>query len=109
MKVAAARAIAALAHKPVPDDVKKAYHEPHLEFGRSYILPKPYDRRLLTSVAPAIIKAAVNSGVARRSPDDYEEYTRSLEQIIVNNDAMIRYLIEAQASADQHAQPLAKF
>ena len=97
MKKAAAIAIAALAHEPVPDDLAAAYGEPDLRFGRHYILPKPFDRRLLTTVAPAIIAAAEASGVARRHIDDYEAYARSLEYIKCTDDALIRYLIKAQS------------
>lgn len=97
MKKAAAIAIAALAHEPVPDDLAAAYGEPDLRFGRHYILPKPFDRRLLTTVAPAIIAAAETSGVARRHIDDYEAYARSLEYIKCTDDALIRYLIKAQS------------
>lgn len=102
MKVAAATAIAALAHEPVPDDIARAYGEHDLKFGRDYILPKPFDKRLLTTVAPAIIAAAEESGVARRKIEDYTAYARSLESILCTNDALIKYLIETQTSCDPH-------
>ncbi|MGM9873292.1 MAG: malic enzyme-like NAD(P)-binding protein [Muribaculaceae bacterium] len=98
MKKAAAIAIAALAHEPVPSDIASAYGEPDLHFGSRYILPKPFDRRLLTKVAPAIIRAAEQSGVARRHIVDFNAYTRSLESIIHTNDALIQYLIKQQTS-----------
>ena len=98
MKKAAAIAIAALAHAPVPEDICKAYGEPELTFGRSYILPKPFDRRLLTTVAPAIIRAAEESGVAQRHIEDFDAYGQKLENIMCTNDALIQYLIQAQSA-----------
>jgi len=94
MKKAAAVAIAALAHTPVPDDVAKAYGITGLSFGRDYILPKPFDKRLLTAVTPAIIRAAQDSGVARRHIPDFREYVKKLENIMCANDALIAYLIK---------------
>lgn len=96
MKKAAAKAIAELAHQPVPADVAAAYGQPDLAFGRDYILPKPFDRRLLSCVAPAVIKAAEQSGVASRKIDDFEQYKLKLEEIMCANDALIQYLIKAQ-------------
>ena len=96
MKKAAAIAIAALAHCPVPEDLAEAYGVPDLRFGRDYILPKPFDRRLLTTVAPAIIRAAEESGVARHKIEDFEAYGRKLESIICSNDALIKYMIQTQ-------------
>lgn len=80
MKVAAAKAIAALAQEPVPDTIVKAYGDKPLEFGPDYILPKPFDRRLLTVVAPAVIQAAMDSGVARKEIKDFEAYKEGLER-----------------------------
>ena len=98
MKKAAAIAIAALAHEPVPEDLAKAYGDSELTFGRHYILPKPFDKRLLTTVAPAIIRAAENSGVARYHIDDFTAYGEHLESIMCANDALIQYLIRTQTS-----------
>lgn len=98
MKKAAAIAIAALAHAPVPEDVADAYGVHDLTFGREYILPKPFDKRLLTSVAPAIIRAAEESGVARYHIKDFEAYGQHLESIMCDNDALIHYLIQTQSS-----------
>lgn len=98
MKKAAAIAIAALAHEPVPEDIKKAYGDDNLAFGRDYILPKPFDHRLLTTVAPAIIKAAEESGVATRSIDDFKAYREGLDEIICTNEALIKYLIKCQTA-----------
>lgn len=74
MKVAAVRALALLAKEPVPEFVNMAYGEKNLMFGRGYIIPKPVDPRLITRVAPAVAKAAITSGVARRTITDWEEY-----------------------------------
>ena len=96
MKKAAAVAIAALAHDPVPEDLAEAYGVHGLTFGREYILPKPFDRRLLTKVAPAIAYAAALSGVARKPIEDYDVYGAKLLDIACANDALIHYLIQAR-------------
>ena len=98
MKKAAAISIAALAHEPVPEDLAQAYGDSELTFGRHYILPKPFDKRLLTTVAPAIIRAAEESGVARRHIGDFAAYGEHLESIMCANDALIQYLIRTQTS-----------
>ncbi|NOY07031.1 MAG: NADP-dependent malic enzyme [Chlorobi bacterium] len=79
MKVAASRALAALAKEEVPDSVKRAYGAKDMKFGREYIIPKPLDPRVLTWVAPAVAKAAIDTGVARKAIDDWEEYRRQLD------------------------------
>ena len=66
MKLAAARALAELARRPVPRSVLEIYGLDRLEFGPEYLIPKPFDPRLLTTVAPAVARAAVESGIARR-------------------------------------------
>jgi len=81
MKLAAARAIAALAHEPVPEKVKEAYNLPDMAFGRDYILPKPMDPRLLETVAPTVADAAQESGVARRAITDRTAYRKRLAEI----------------------------
>lgn len=78
MKIAAARALAALAREPVPYSVIKAYRLEHLEFGREYLIPKPFDPRVLTWVAPAVAQAAIESGVARLHID-IDAYREALE------------------------------
>ncbi len=100
MKKAAATAIAALAHDPVPTDVAEAYGLHNMSFGRDYILPKPFDKRLLSSVAPAVIRAAEESGVARVHIDDMDAYAQRLDAIMCANDALIQYLIRTQNSCD---------
>lgn len=96
MKLSAAKAIARLAQKPVPESIVNAYGVKELSFGPDYILPKPFDRRLLTEVAPAVIIAAEESGVARKKIDNMESYINNLEEIICTNDALIDFLIKAQ-------------
>ena len=78
MKVAAAHALAQLAQKPVPEEVKALYPGENLEFGKDYIIPKPFDRRLFVAVSYAVAEAAVKSGVARKKVD-LAEYKAELE------------------------------
>ncbi|MDE5940530.1 MAG: hypothetical protein K2H14_00295 [Muribaculaceae bacterium] len=81
MKLAATHAIARLTRQPVPEVVKQAYGDPDLAFGPSYILPKPMDPRLLEEVAPAVARAAIESGVSRRPITDWEAYNRHLRSL----------------------------
>ncbi len=78
MKLAAAHAIARLAGEPVPASVEKAYGVHGLKFGREYIIPKPLDPRLSAAVAPAVARAAMESGVARVAIDDWDAYAAKL-------------------------------
>lgn len=78
MKMAAARALAQLAKEPVPAEVLKASGVSELKFGKGYIIPKPFDKRVLTAVAPAVAKAAVEDGVARVKDFDVEAYRAKL-------------------------------
>jgi len=80
MKLAAVKALAALTHEPVPDIVNLAYNEKTISFGPSYIIPKPVDPRLLSTVAPAVAKAAMESGVAKYPIQDWEAYELSLNK-----------------------------
>jgi malate dehydrogenase (oxaloacetate-decarboxylating)(NADP+) len=82
MKLAAAKALAALAKEPVPEAVLKAYNLDKLSFGRDYIIPKPVDPRLISRVAPAVAKAAMESGVAKYPITDWEVYKTSLDKRI---------------------------
>ncbi len=79
MKQAAAYALAKLAKEDVLDQVKRAYGVTEMSFGREYIIPKPFDPRVLTWVAPAVAKAAMETGVARKPIADWDAYRRSLE------------------------------
>jgi malate dehydrogenase (oxaloacetate-decarboxylating)(NADP+) len=82
MKLAAAKSLAALAREDVPDSVLKAYGLDSLKFGRQYLIPKPFDYRVLLHVAPAVAQAAVDSGVARLPMADRDAYVRRLEHLI---------------------------
>ena len=82
MKLAAADAIAALARAEPSDVVARAYRGEDLRFGKTYILPKPFDPRLIGVVAPAVAKAAMDSGVATRPIEDLEAYATRLQQFV---------------------------
>lgn len=79
MKIAAVKALAGLAKQEVPDSVCKAYGVKKIEFGKDYIIPKPFDPRALTTVAPAVAKAAIDTGVARVNITDWDAYRDYLE------------------------------
>ena len=81
MKKAAVLALAELAREDCPDSVCRAYGNQKFSFGRNYIIPKPFDPRALLRVAPAVAKAAMDSGVARMPLDDLDKYTESLEAL----------------------------
>jgi malate dehydrogenase (oxaloacetate-decarboxylating)(NADP+) len=80
MKLAAVKALANLAKTPVPDIVNMAYNQPNMTFGPEYIIPKPLDPRLLLAVAPAVAKAAVESGVAQKIIKNWDAYTHELNK-----------------------------
>lgn len=92
MKVAAARALAALAHEDVPDSVLAAYGKTSITFGQEYVIPKPLDPRVLLWVSPAVAQAAMDSGVARRNID-IEEYRDQLARRQGGGRRMRRYFI----------------
>jgi malate dehydrogenase (oxaloacetate-decarboxylating)(NADP+) len=94
MKIAAVRAIAELTKKPVPDVVNAAYNLKRLSFGADYIIPKPLDPRLLTIVAPAVAKAAIASGVARKPITNWEEYNVKLNEIMGSDNKMLRHFYD---------------
>ena len=97
MKLAAVKAIAALAKEPVPSVVNAAYEMSNLRFGREYILPKPLDPRLITTVAPAVARGAMESGVARRPITGWDAYNDKLRQLMgYDNKLMRRFTEEAQ-------------
>lgn len=93
MKLAAVYALAQLAKEPVPDIVNVAYNEKSLQYGPTYIIPKPIDNRLLVSVAPAVAKAAIESGVARRQIADWEVYKEELYKRLGADDNILRWVI----------------
>ena len=78
MKIACARALADLAREDVPDEVADAYKGSRLQFGQDYIIPTPFDPRLISHIPPAVAKAAVDSGVARIVPEGSDSYRQSL-------------------------------
>ncbi len=99
MKLAAVYALANLAKKPVPDIVNIAYNEESIAFGRQYIIPKPVDPRLLTTVAPAVAKAAIETGVARRIIEDWEAYELELASRQGRFDRLSRVIISKAKSS----------
>ena len=98
MKVAAVKAIAELTKKAVPDVVNAAYGVKRLSFGTDYIIPKPLDPRLLTIVAPAVAKAAMESGVARKSITDWDEYNNKLRALMGHDNKMLRRFYDTARS-----------
>jgi malate dehydrogenase (oxaloacetate-decarboxylating)(NADP+) len=82
MKLAASKALAELAKEPVPDSVLKAYNLSKLSFGREYIIPKPVDPRLISRVASAVARAAMESGVAKYPVKDWDAYKKELDKRI---------------------------
>ncbi|MBL8176075.1 MAG: NADP-dependent malic enzyme [Bryobacterales bacterium] len=92
MKLAATKAIAALAKEDVPDAVRRAYGVEHMEFGRKYIIPTPFDSRVLIWVASAVAKAAMDTGVAQM-PIDIEEYKEQLARRLGKATEVTRILI----------------
>ena len=93
MKKAAVIALANLAKKPVPEQVNIAYGEAkRLIFGKDYIIPKPFDPRLITEVPPAVAKAAMDSGVAREPIEDWDRYIQTLDSRIGNDTKLIRLI-----------------
>jgi len=93
MKLAAVHALAALAKEDVPDSVRKAYGGEEIKFGREYLIPKPFDPRVLLHVAPAVAKAAMDSGVARKPIEDMEKYIEHLEALQGRSKEIMRSLI----------------
>jgi len=99
MKMAAVKALAALAKENVPEQVNIAYGATKLGFGREYIIPKPFDPRLITIVAPAVAKAAMESGVALNPIADWEKYEEELLNRLGNDNKMFR-MITNRAKTD---------
>jgi len=92
MKLAAVRALAALAKSPVPDIVNMAYNEKSISFGPKYIIPKPLDPRLLSTIAPAVARAAMESGVAQLTIENWETYAIELNKRLGLDNQLIRVL-----------------
>lgn len=92
MKIAAVRAIADLAKEEVPDRVLRAYGVERFEFGPTYLIPTPFDPRALLRIAPAVAKAAMETGVANKPIDDLQTYTEHLEATLGMSKAILRYI-----------------
>lgn len=92
MKIAAVKALAALAKEPVPEQVNIAYGETRLTFGKDYIIPKPFDPRLMEEIPPAVAKAAMESGVAREPIKDWDRYREELLQRLGSDNKVVRLL-----------------
>ena len=92
MKMAAVHALADLAKKTVPEQVNLAYNQSNLSFGRDYIIPKPFDPRLIYEIPPAIAKAAMDSGIAKYPIQDWEKYKNELMERLGTGNKMVRML-----------------
>lgn len=101
MKLAAVKAIAGLAKQPIPDVVNEVYHVNDLQFGPKYFIPKPVDPRLITEVSTAVAKAAIESGVARRTITDWDAYKQHLREMLGQETKLTRNL---HATAALHPQ-----
>ncbi len=98
MKIAATMALSKLAKEDIPDSVIRAYGGAHIEFGREYIIPKPFDPRVLLWVAPAVARAAMESGVAKQPIRDFEAYRDSLEARLGKSREVMRFFIHKAQS-----------
>ncbi|MBI9040290.1 NADP-dependent malic enzyme [Lutibacter sp.] len=92
MKIAAVHALANLAKEPVPEQVNITYGEKHIQFGREYIIPKPFDHRLIIEVPPAVAKAAMETGVAKQPITDWEAYKDALADRLGTSSKLMRML-----------------
>ncbi|MDC1378173.1 NADP-dependent malic enzyme [Flavobacteriaceae bacterium] len=92
MKMAAVKALADLAKESVPEQVNLVYGETRLSFGKEYIIPKPFDPRLITTVPVAVARAAMDSGVAQIPIEDWDRYKETLENRLGNSQKMVRIL-----------------
>jgi malate dehydrogenase (oxaloacetate-decarboxylating)(NADP+) len=93
MKKAAVLALSRLAKEAVPEQVNLAYNETRLTFGRDYIIPKPFDPRLIAEVPPAVAKAAMDSGVAKEPIEDWDRYKNSLLERLGSDNKLVRMLL----------------
>ncbi len=101
MKKAAAMALASLAKEEVPDDVKRAYGNENFSFGKNYLIPKPFDKRVLTRVSPAVAKAAMDSGVARIRIEDMNAYAKSLQERLGQTGSIMRNIRSRLPGSDK--------
>ena len=93
MKMAAVKALARLAKEPVPEQVNIAYGETRVTFGREYIIPKPFDPRLIAEIPPAVAKAAMDSGVAKSPITNWEAYKDTLRERLGSDNKLVRLLL----------------
>jgi malate dehydrogenase (oxaloacetate-decarboxylating)(NADP+) len=94
MKMAASRALAQLAKEDVPDSVSKAYGKERFSFGREYLIPKPFDYRVLLNVPVAVARAAAETGVAQEPIQDYDAYRRRLESLLGRSRGLMQLIFE---------------
>ena len=94
MKIAASKALAALALEPVPEVVHLAYSEKNISFGSEYLIPKPVDPRLITTISTAVARAAMESGVAKLPIADFEAYEAWLKELIGQHEGLTRSMIQ---------------
>ena len=94
MKIAAVRALADLAREPVPASVSRAYNDRNFTFGRDYLIPTPFDPRVLQWLAPAVARAAMDSGVAKRPIEDWEAYGVQLESMMDPGRGLLRRIMD---------------
>ena len=92
MKMAAVKALAELTREPVPEQVNIAYGETRLTFGKDYIIPKPFDPRLISEIPPAIAKAAMESGIAKKPIEDWDQYKEELRERSGEDNKVVRLL-----------------
>ena len=92
MKMAAVKALADLTRAPVPEQVNIAYGETRLTFGKDYIIPKPFDPRLIAEIPPAVAKAAMDSGIAKQPIEDWDRYREELLQRSGDDNKVVRLL-----------------
>ncbi len=98
MKMAAVKALSNLTKQPVPEQVNIAYGETRLTFGRDYIIPKPFDPRLISEIPPAVAKAAMDSGVAKAPIDDWKRYKEELLKRSGGDNKVMRLLMNRAKS-----------
>jgi len=99
MKIAAVKALADLAKENVPEQVNITYHEKSIHFGKEYIIPKPFDARLIYEIPPAVAKAAMDSGVAKQPISDWDAYREELEERLGTGSKLMRSITNKAKSA----------
>jgi malate dehydrogenase (oxaloacetate-decarboxylating)(NADP+) len=101
MKLATVRAIAGLAHAEIPEAVARAYGAAGLRFGRDYLIPKPFDPRLIVAVAPAVAQAAMDSGVATRPIADMNAYRANLSRFVYHSSTVMQPVFAGAQTAQR--------